>query len=164
MLKLKVNARWQFEADSKKGILNGEAFECDIRKIKDRVFHIIQNGKSYRAELLSIDPEEKKMSLRINGNPYSVQAKDRFDELLEKMGMNNGNGTGIKELRAPMPGLVLDVKIKEEQILEKGTLILVLEAMKMENTLKSIGAATVKKILVKKGDKVEKGQALVLFN
>jgi biotin carboxyl carrier protein len=60
-----------------------------------------------------------------------------------------------------MPGLVLNVMVEEGQKIKKGDAILVLEAMKMENILKATSEGEVKKILVKKGDKIEKNQVLV---
>jgi len=60
-----------------------------------------------------------------------------------------------------MPGLVLDILVSEGQTIQKGDSLLVLEAMKMENNLKAINDAVVKKINVSKGDKVEKNTVLI---
>jgi biotin carboxyl carrier protein len=62
-----------------------------------------------------------------------------------------------------MPGLVLDVRVKEGDEVKKGDPLLVLEAMKMENILKSPAHAKIKKINVNKGQAVEKNQVLVSF-
>ncbi|HNH66215.1 MAG TPA: biotin/lipoyl-binding protein, partial [Bacteroidia bacterium] len=67
----------------------------------------------------------------------------------------------VNDLKAPMPGLVLDILVSEGQTIQKGDSLLVLEAMKMENNLKAINDAVVKKINVSKGDKVEKNTVLI---
>jgi biotin carboxyl carrier protein len=62
-----------------------------------------------------------------------------------------------------MPGLVLKVFVNKGDSIKKGDNLFVLEAMKMENIIKSPADVTVEKILIKPGDKVEKGQILMLF-
>ncbi|MNR65826.1 2-oxoglutarate carboxylase large subunit [compost metagenome] len=70
----------------------------------------------------------------------------------------------MKEIKAPMPGLVLNVMVQEGQEVGKGDNLLVLEAMKMENIIKSPDSGIVKKILITKGDKVEKNEVLIQFS
>jgi biotin carboxyl carrier protein len=69
----------------------------------------------------------------------------------------------VNELKAPMPGLVLDVRVKVGDVIKKGEPLVVLEAMKMENVLKSIADVTIKKIAIEKGNAVEKNQVLIFF-
>jgi biotin carboxyl carrier protein len=78
--------------------------------------------------------------------------------------MDKLHSAKVNELKAPMPGLVLDIVVSEGQEVKKGDALVVLEAMKMENILKSPADVVVKKISVKKGTAVEKNQVLVLFN
>ena len=66
-----------------------------------------------------------------------------------------------KYIGAPMPGLILDVVVSEGDEVEKGDKLLVLEAMKMENILKSPEDGSIKKIKVRKGKVVEKNDMLV---
>ena len=62
-----------------------------------------------------------------------------------------------------MPGLIIDLKIKAGDTVQQGDPLLILEAMKMENILKSPGEGVIKNLKVKKGDHVEKGQVLIEF-
>ena len=62
-----------------------------------------------------------------------------------------------------MPGLIIDLKIKAGDAVKQGDPLLILEAMKMENILKSPGEGVIKNLKVKKGDHVEKGQVLMEF-
>src|SRR5690606_3417991 len=94
---------------------------------------------------------------------YTVQLRDKFDLLLEKMGMNNGQSGKINTIKAPMPGLIVDVRVKEGDTVKANDPLLILEAMKMENMIKPPGDAVVKSIKVRKGDNVEKNQVLIEF-
>lgn len=161
MIKVYINGGLPLEVDHEAGTLNGNAWEGDIVKIKEGVFHILYKNKSFLAEITDTVPEEKKISIRINGRIYEARAEDRLDELLKNMGLSAGSSGAGANLKAPMPGLVLEVKIKAGEIIQKGDALVVLEAMKMENTLKALGAGKIEKICVQKGEKVEKNQLLI---
>ncbi|QDK79681.1 biotin/lipoyl-binding protein [Spirosoma sp. KCTC 42546] len=150
-----------FSADGQ--TLNGEPFAWDLVKLSAQTFHILHQNRSYTAEVLELNAADKTVSLKINGHIYHVQLKDRFDLLLEKMGMSTLASTKINELKAPMPGLIVGISVQPGDVVNKGDSLLILEAMKMENMLKAPGEATIKTIRVGKGDRVEKGQVLVEF-
>ncbi|MBN8821430.1 MULTISPECIES: acetyl-CoA carboxylase biotin carboxyl carrier protein subunit [unclassified Spirosoma] len=145
-------------------LLNGEPFTWDLAKLSDRTFHILHQNRSYNAEILDLNTTDKSVTLKINGHIHQVQLKDRFDLLLEKMGMSSAASTKVNELKAPMPGLIVGINVQPGDAINKGDSLLILEAMKMENVLKSPGAGSIKTIRVAKGDRVEKGQVLVEFS
>lgn len=144
-------------------LIDGSLLDWDLTKVSDKYFHIIHKQKSYRAEVVKADPAAKAFTLKINGRKYTVTLKDKFELLLEKMGMNANASSKINSIKAPMPGLIIDLKIKAGDLVKTGDPLLVLEAMKMENTLKSPGDGTVKAVKVGKGNSVEKGQILIEF-
>lgn len=144
-------------------VLNGEPFAWDLVKLTDRTYHILYRNQSYSAELLDLNAAEKTVSLRINGQIHQIQLKDRFDLLLEKMGMSDAAATKVNNLKAPMPGLIVGINVAPGDVVTKGDSLLILEAMKMENNLKAPGDGTVKAIRASKGDRVEKGQILIEF-
>lgn len=149
---------------SKEGFLvNGKTVVWDLITISDGYFHILFRNKSYRAEIIKTDNVTKTFTIRINNRPYTVQLKDKFDLLLEKMGMNNASAGKIITVKAPMPGLIIDLRVKEGDTVKAHDPLLILEAMKMENMIKSPGDAIVKSIKVRKGDNVEKNQVLIEF-
>ena len=157
MIKAKVNNKYYFTIDG-----NEKGF--DIIEIKDGIFHIIKDNKSYNAEILKANKEEKSFVIRVNGNKYNMQLKDKYDELLKELGMENLSAQKIKDLKAPMPGLVVDVRVKEGDVVKKGDALIVLQAMKMENILKCPADSVVKKIHVKKDATIEKNQLLISLN
>lgn len=151
------------DAQRNSGQINGEDFEWDIVPVGNNAFHIIQGSKSYTAELLKADYKTKVLTIRVNGTKYEVAVKDRFDILLAQMGMDNLAEDKVLDIKAPMPGMVLDVVVEVGQEVAKGEPVVVLEAMKMENVLKSPGDGKVKAIHAEKGKAVEKNQVLVVF-
>ena len=143
--------------------IDGTPLDWDIVEVSNGYFHIIINRKSYRAEVVRADPGTKTFALKINGKVYSVTLKDKFDLLLEKMGMNNGSSGKANHVKAPMPGLIIDLRVKEGDTVMPGDALLILEAMKMENLIKASAQSVVKSVKVKKGDSVEKNQVLIEF-
>jgi biotin carboxyl carrier protein len=81
--------------------------------------------------------------------------------MLDTMGFTNNVSRIIKDVKAPMPGLVLDINVEEGDELAEGQRILILEAMKMENSIVMHTKGRVKKVNVKKGQAVEKNQVLI---
>ncbi|MGP8216680.1 MAG: acetyl-CoA carboxylase biotin carboxyl carrier protein subunit [Bacteroidia bacterium] len=140
--------------------VNGNLVMIDMYEPRKGMLHIIYNSRSYNAELVSYNEEEKSVMLKVNNSRYEVKLKDDTDVLLEKLGIGTKQHT-VQNIKAPMPGLVIDVKIKLGDTVAKGDALLVLEAMKMENIIKSPAQAIVKKINVSKGMPVEKNQVLI---
>ena len=143
--------------------LNNEPFAWDIADLGEGRYHILHEGRSYTAEVVSADYAAKLIVLKLNGQRVELQAKDRFDLLLERLGMSNATATKANELKAPMPGLIVDIRVAPGQAVQKGDPLLVLEAMKMENILKAPADGTVGALKVNLRDNVQKGQVLVQF-
>lgn len=155
-----------FEIDQRKEgwFINGNAFNGDIAALGNNRFHVIWNNKSYNIEILDRNPAEKTVHLLIDGQHYHTTAKDDFDLLLEKMGMQNGSAQKINNVKAPMPGLIQSIAVAEGDNIAKGDNLLVLVAMKMENVIKSSGSGVIKTLKVTPGQIVEKNQVLLEFH
>ena len=97
----------------------------------------------------------------MQGDIFNLEIKDPLDQMLDKMGFGVNAEKQIKEIKAPMPGLVLEISVTNGQEVAAGDKMLILEAMKMENSINIPSNATIKKILVKKGQAVDKGQVLI---
>ena len=124
-------------------------------------FHILQDGKAYKAELETANFNDKTMIIKVNGNKYEINIEDSYDQLVKQMGLSTAGSQKMTNVKAPMPGLVLDILVKPEQEVAKGDALLILEAMKMENVLKAEGDGVVKSIEVTKGTAVDKGQIII---
>jgi biotin carboxyl carrier protein len=143
--------------------LNEQPFAWDLVRLSVNTFHIIHQDRSYTAELIEMDPAAKTVKLSINGHLYNVQLKDRFDLLLEQMGMSGAASAKVDSIKAPMPGLIVGINVQVGDTVKKGDAVLILEAMKMENLIKAPGEGTIRSIRVEKGDRVEKNQVLIEF-
>ncbi len=165
MYKIQVNENYNFEieADGDNFKVNGESIKIDSKSVAPGHVHVIYKNKSYNVEAVSEDGQSKQATIKVNGNNYQVKIEDQYDQLLKNLGMSDLLSNKLVEIKAPMPGLVLNMLIKEGQEIKKGDSLLILEAMKMENLIKSTTDGVIKNILITKGDKVEKGQTLIQF-
>lgn len=158
------NHVFEIDNDDNGFVVNGKPVVWDVSKIDEGYFHVLTDNRSYRAEVVESDAERKRFTIKVNGRHYSVVLQDKFDVLLEKMGMNANTGAKVNHVRAPMPGLIIDLKVKEGDRVATGDPLVILEAMKMENIIKAPGDATVKSVKVRLGEGVEKNQVLIEFN
>lgn len=138
-----------------------EIHAADLVQNSPVQFNLIKDHRSVNATILEADIAAKKLKIEVDGETYEVSIKDELDQMLDQMGFSTASTKHVKEIKAPMPGLVLDVVVSEGQEVNEGDRILILEAMKMENSLMIHTKATIKKIHVKAGQAVEKGQVLV---
>lgn len=138
-----------------------EADALDIERVSESDFHLLQDNQSYKISLLRADYLNKSVSLSVNGNPYEVKIEDEIDQRVKEMGLLAVTSQKVNSIKAPMPGLIMDIMVEEGQEVSQGTPLMVLSAMKMENILLSHGEGTVKSIAVKKDDAVEKGQLII---
>ena len=124
-------------------------------------FHVLVDGVRYQAVILSADYPKKSFQVRVNGNVYAIRLADKYDQLIEQLGLAQQHSTLVKDIKAPMPGLVLDILVEPGQPIKQGDTLLILEAMKMENVLKAPSDAVIRELLVRKGEAVQKKQLLL---
>lgn len=144
-------------------LVNGLPIDADIEKISDTRYIIHYKNKCHTVEILGINKDKKTIDLVINNKQLNVKLRDKLDALLEKLGMDKQAGATITDLKAPMPGLIINIMVTENQQVRKGDPLIVLEAMKMENTIKASGDGVVNSILVKEKQSVEKNEVLMRF-
>ncbi len=138
-----------------------EAKNLDIVPDGEGAFHILHQGRSFHAELLEANYAARQFVFKINGVKYTLHIADQYERLLQKLGLNAGSSQKHNTLKAPMPGLVLNVMVEPGQVVSKGDPLLILEAMKMENVIKAANDGTIKSVAVQKGAAVEKGHLLL---
>lgn len=165
MLKIKINKDKIIDYKQENGIIstNGQDIYLTITPTGKDTFLILKDNKSFNAEVISFIEETKTFRFKINGKILEAEVKDRLDLLLDSMGLGGKESQKISDLKAPMPGLISQIMVKENQEVENGEPLLILEAMKMENMIKSLGTGVIKSIKVKKGQSVEKNQVLIQF-
>lgn len=163
MAKIEVNGSSFDVTKNEEAIeMDGHNVDYDIIKLPDGNFNLITDNKTYNISVLDKDTATGKLSISINGRTVESTLHNKLAELLKSMGMESGKKK-LKDMKAPMPGLVLDILVKEGQEVQEGDDLLVLEAMKMENAIKSPQAGVIESISVANQDKVEKNQILISF-
>jgi biotin carboxyl carrier protein len=145
------------------GVVDGSDFDWDVVQLKDNSYSILKDNKSYNVEVLSVKPEQKLFLIKVDGIKYQMNAKDKYDELLHSLGMDNLASKKVSDLKAPMPGLVLEISVEVGQVVVKGDTLLILEAMKMENVIKSPTDGVIKSIAINTAETVEKNQLILNF-
>ncbi|MCH2021271.1 MAG: acetyl-CoA carboxylase biotin carboxyl carrier protein subunit [Saprospiraceae bacterium] len=156
MYKSIVNNQYQSE------IIPSE-INWDLIEIKEGRFHLLLDNHSYEAVVLEANYIEKTFKIKIQQNTYQVKLKNKFDLLAEQLGFSNMNVRKVNNVKAPMPGLVLDIIVKVGDQVSEGDSVLILEAMKMENIIKAERDAIVKSISIEKGSSVDKNQVLLEY-
>lgn len=149
--------------------VNGLIFSLTEKEISDanlvqtasNRFNLLKANRSINALISKTGAGGKNLLIEAEGELFEIEIQDELDQLLEKMGYNSVTNKHIKEIKAPMPGLVLEIAVKDGQEVNDGDKIIILEAMKMENSILIHTHARIKKVAVIAGQAVEKGQVLV---
>jgi len=138
--------------------VDGTPVEYSFQTIRKGYVSLIVDGRSVP---VSVEPsDDGTFGVTIGGRQTQVRVKDERALLMEEFGLEEDGAAG-GEVRAPMPGLVLDVLVEVGDPVEADEGLLVLEAMKMENELKAPSAGTVTAIHAAAGDAVEKNALLI---
>jgi len=156
---------YQVSVDNSKPLhFSSEEFEqLDVSKNDDTTMHVLHNFTSYNVEIINSDFDSKSYKVIVNNNEYNINIFNDLDILIKEMGFEMGSSRMVNEIKAPMPGLILDINVKDGQEVNENDTLLILEAMKMENVLTSPRKGVIKSIGAKKGDAVEKNQLLITF-
>lgn len=125
---------------------------------------ILDNNKAKLVSVKEVNHELKRYQIQIDGRTYQVQISDAVDQQILKMNLKSKKSNKLKELRAPMPGQVRQVNVQVGDEVDSGDSLFILEAMKMENVLKSPVNGIVAELFVKPGESVEKNQILLSFS
>ena len=133
-----------------------------LEKLSENVYEVTKAGNPpFVIEVLAIDFALKTMTIRHQHTVHDLVFKNDLDRVLDKMGIKRAVDNVSTDIKAPMPGKVIDVLVQPGDQVSKGDGILILEAMKMENVLKAEHDCIIKSTLVEKGVNVEKNQLLV---
>lgn len=133
----------------------------DFVNLSSDEVNLIKDHRSVNVRIVESDISGKKQKVEVEGETFDIEVRDQLDQMLETMGYNSSSGKHIKEIKAPMPGLVLSIAVNDGQEVHEGDRILILEAMKMENSITVHANAKIRRVAVIAGQAVEKGQVLV---
>ena len=154
---LKVNDTFCFDVDTT------HMNPLDVVSVAADYFHILEDKKRYQAKIISANFLKKEYIIEVNSSLYTVAIADALDLLIKEMGFDSLTAQQVNAINAPMPGLILEINVVVGQSVQENENLIILGAMKMENSFQSPKNGVIKSIAVAVGDAVDKGQLLVEF-
>jgi biotin carboxyl carrier protein len=139
--------------------VDGNEFMVDGKKTGHTNFSLIVDNRSFEIE---VDHKADEYRVLVDGRSYRVNLMDER-RVRASGGPAGGALQGRQTVSVPMPGKVIAILVSEGDTVEKGQGLVIVEAMKMENEVRSPIAGEVKEIKVKQGDTVEGGAALLIL-
>ena len=157
MYKTNVNSNFSFEFTEE------DIHSSDTIKTSGNKYHILKDDTSVEAQITDASFLTKTYTIVVNNNSYKVQIQDALDQQISAMGFEIGASKKVNDIKAPMPGLILEISVTVGDEVEENDQLLILEAMKMENVISSPRAGVIKSIAVNQGETVDKNSLLIAF-
>jgi len=136
--------------------INGNQYEVNILNVEDNIADMEVNGTPYKVEVEKVIAQTKTPILV---RPASVPSTDSHPSVMKTSSPDSPKGVG--HIKSPLPGVILDVFVREGDIVKKGQKLLLLEAMKMENNIDSDKDGKVVSVKVQRGDSIMEGDILI---
>jgi biotin carboxyl carrier protein len=155
--KVTVNDAFHFDFEKER------ISQLDAVPMEPNGVHILHQNKPYKAEIITSDFNHKIYTVKVNNTNYTVIISNPLDILIKEMGFEVGLTKQVNAIKAPMPGLILEINVVVGQAVKENDNLIILGAMKMENSFLSPRDGVIKSISVGKGDAVDKGQLLIEF-
>ncbi len=134
--------------------IRGNKYDVEILSMEDSIAEIEVNGSKYEVEV--------ELEKKISKTPKLVRATAVPSSQADKAKTNKPSARkGSGGINAPLPGTILEIKVKEGDSVKAGDTLLIMEAMKMENNIKADREGTVTSLKVQNGDSVLEGDLLV---
>lgn len=138
--------------------INGNIYEVEIQNIEDNIADVDVNGTVYKVELDKALETVKTPKLV---RSVSVPSTDSSPSIAKTSSPSQPKGTG--SIKSPLPGVILDIHVREGDMVKVGQKLLTLEAMKMENNINADKEGRVVTLKVSKGDSVMEGDILIVI-
>ena len=155
--------RVQVELDGALATVNGEQLNVNLQSVPGTPVRLVRIGESLHRVTSRKQPQNGRGSyaLDVDGFRYEVLTLDERTRAIRDLTAKSEAASGPAPLKAPMPGLVVRIAVAVGDVVSAGQPLVVVEAMKMENELRSSSAGVVTAIRAVEGTAVEKGAILV---
>lgn len=137
--------------------VEGIDYEVEITDIENDIAHVTVNGKEFEVKLKQ--PLKKKPQLSVV-KMETLKAQTQTKQVKTNETPAQMAGKGVK-VQAPLPGIITEVKVAVGDMVKSGDTVVVLEAMKMQNSIEAENTGKVTSVLVKQGDSVMEGVTLI---
>ena len=158
-----MNFKVSVNSEKELDISSENLSNLDAIKTNEQSSHVLYENTSYIAKIVKKNFANKSYQVMINNKSYHVKIFNELDHLIKDMGFSIGSSKHIDVIKAPMPGLILEINVEVGQTVKEDDPLLILEAMKMENVLTSPRDGIIKSITAEKGSAVEKNALLIEF-
>lgn len=138
--------------------VDGKKREVDFRALGPSMYSILAENVSHE---LTIEERDDEIEVLMRGRLYSNRVMDERALLMAQRSGGLGTDTGEVNIKAPMPGLIVAVKVEQGQTVKAGDTVIILESMKMQNELKTSRDGTVGSVNVEPGQTVEQNKVLL---
>ena len=153
-----ANQNWKLDGD--KVVVNHRS---NVVWENDHFFKVEFEGQIFHGEIMEEALENRRLKVKINHREFVVSKDGPLDQLISELGLDKIKVRKLQQLKSPMPGRIVSIAVNVGDEVQVGDPLLTLEAMKMENVLKSEGVGTVKSIEITPQDVVDKGAVLISF-
>ena len=153
--------RIELSRDGAMFTVGGEQVTAVLEDVEGTPVRIVRIGDEVHRVVVQQARGRGEYELWIDGHRYGVEALDERARAIRDMGATSQASTGPAPLIAPMPGLIVRIKVAIGELVKAGQGLVIMEAMKMENELRSSAAGTVRSIGAAEGTAVEKGAVLI---
>jgi len=136
--------------------INGNLYNVTVNDIEENIANVEVNGTLYSVEL---EKPAKPVVAKVVTKPAAAPKTDKGAPVVSRPAASSSKSA----IKSPLPGIILEIKAKEGDIVKKGQTILLLEAMKMENNINADKDGKITAIKVNKGDSVLEGTDLVII-
>ena len=141
--------------------VNCKPYHTELKRVdSDNLFSLITDNRSYQ---LFFDEAENGYWVSVDGHKFFVELEDEKAHIIRGLIKSDEKPQELTEIKAPMPGLIIKLFAKENQLVKKGDGLVIIEAMKMENEIRANSDGAVMEVLVNEGDSVDKGTVLILM-
>ncbi len=144
--------------------INGHDYQVDVNSVEGGIADVTVNGTDYKVELADAVPAPAQQAVRPAPQTVSTGAPAVTPQATapapQTATASAPQGKG-EVVTAPLPGVILDIKVKVGDAVKAGQTVAVLEAMKMENEIESTASGTVTAVNAGKGDSVLEGAAII---
>jgi biotin carboxyl carrier protein len=138
--------------------INGNIYEVDIQSIEDNMAEVEVNGTTFKVEVDKTMQTSKTPKLV---RSVSVPSTDSAPSIAKTSSPSGHKGTG--SIKSPLPGTILDIHVREGDVVKVGQKLITLEAMKMENNITADKEGKVASLKVHRGDSVMEGDVLIVI-
>ena len=143
--------------------VDGRSYSVDLSRTSDGTTSLLLDGRSFQIHTteLHLNGGDNSFSLNVNGSPFVVTIEDYRSQLRKRMFATATDSKSAVEVKAPMPGKVVAIEVRVDEKVVPGKGLFILEAMKMENEIRSNAAGCVDSIRVRAGQSVEKDEIIL---